>query len=171
VYIQATTNKEKKVKIAASFLSSTANKWFIGAHLSSPFVMFDMFINVFKTRFTQRDNDYQLRIKVETITQEGCSPLEYTVEFQIILTDISEERTDMVWAHYYFEHGLDKRIQCQVRPLFIKNDTISNMAEKAQHCYEFQQHWQADNPRTPVSHNRTNVTSLPIQIRMPKSHP
>ena len=82
------TDKKEKIEIAASFLSSTADKWFIGARLSSPFTTFDMFINVFKTRFTQGDDDHQLHIKIETITQVGCSPLEYMAEFQMILTDM-----------------------------------------------------------------------------------
>ena len=52
-YVRAVTDEEERIEIAASFLSSTADKWFIGAHLSSPFITFDAFIEAFKTRFTQ----------------------------------------------------------------------------------------------------------------------
>ena len=146
-YVRA-AEEDDKVDIAVSFLSETAEQWFIAKYSSlDTLPSFDDFIKEFKKRFTRADDARQLRITIETITQGTRSVLEYAAEFQTILSQIGEDKVDMVWARRHFERGLHYNIQRDLAAHFDPKDSIDEMATRAQRSYEILGRLKAENPR------------------------
>jgi Ty3 transposon capsid-like protein len=133
--VRSSNDESEIVEVAAGYVTGTAEKWFIGKYATGTLPTFKDFIAAFKARFTRGDDERQLRIQIETITQGNRSPLDYAADFEMILTEIGVGKYDEVWAKHHFERGLDNRIQYQVGPQFTAADTIDDMATRAQRSY------------------------------------
>jgi len=103
-YIQESTDEEEKVETAASFLTGTAELWFMAKYASATQLpIFDEFIQAFKACFTRGDDAHQLCLSIENMTQGSHSVLEYHAEFQTVISQIGEDVVDMDWARLHFE--------------------------------------------------------------------
>ena len=111
-HVRASTDEEEKVETAASFLTGTAELWFMVKYVSgAQLPTFDEFIQALKARFTRADDARQLRLSIENMTQGSRSVLEYHAEFQTVISQIGEDVVDMDWACLHFERGLTASIR------------------------------------------------------------
>lgn len=155
-YLRDVEDPAEKTEKAATYLTETAEQWFIAKYARlDPLPNFDDFLPAFKARFTRADDERQLRKRIESITQGTRSAVDYGTEFQTLMTEIGEDKVDMVWAKQHFERGLERRIQYSVVPHFTDEDTIDSMIDKAQRSFEFHQRMRLENPSKPPPVNRS----------------
>jgi hypothetical protein len=86
-YVDDTPDEARKIKVAGSFLTETAELWYITTIRSrtSMLATFAAFIDAFKKHFSRADEPHILRDQLQQMTQEDRNVIDYLVEFKIIV--------------------------------------------------------------------------------------
>jgi len=135
-HVRASTDEEEKAETAASFLTGTAELWFMAKYASAAQLpTFDEFIQAFKARFTRADDAHQLCLSIEIMTQGSRSVLEYHAEFQTVISRIGEDVVDMDWARLHFERGLTTSIRRHVAINGHPTDSLNDLATLGQRVF------------------------------------
>jgi len=147
-HVRASTDEEEKMETAASFLTGTAELWFMAKYaLAARLPTFDEFMQVFKVRFTRVDDARQLRLSIESMTEGSRSVLEYHAEFQTVFSQIGEDIVDMDWAPLHFERGLTASIRQHVAINGHPTDSLDDLATLGQRVFDVNRQLAKENPR------------------------
>jgi Ty3 transposon capsid-like protein len=106
-YVCEADSNDRKIEIASSFLTETAELWFIAIYGSANTLpKFDEFITAFKKHFSRADDARELRYKIETTLKQGNSRSVqvFYAEFIMVLAQLGTYDKD--WDRDHFEMGL-----------------------------------------------------------------
>ena len=127
---------ERQTMIAASYLSGTAEQWFITNYADEPTMpTLPVFLDAFQKHFTRSDDRRYLHQAVEAIQQGTQTVTEYSNQFKALVSSLGRKDDDE-WAKIHFERGLDSKIQRAVAQNFTEEDTLRTMTQKAQRAAE-----------------------------------
>jgi Ty3 transposon capsid-like protein len=89
-YVRETDSDDWKIEIASSFLTETAELWFLAVYGSAATLpKFDEFITAFKKHFSRADDTRELRHKIETMKQGDLRPvLSFYADFITVLAQL-----------------------------------------------------------------------------------
>ena len=136
-YVDDTPNESRKIKVAGSFLTETAELWYITSIRSrTPMIAtFAEFITTFKAHFSRADEPHILRDQLQQMTQGDRNVIDYLAEFETVVAQIGASG-DMVWIKSCFERGLDDEIQRKISHTIRPEDTLQDIARAAQRAHE-----------------------------------
>ena len=146
-HVRAFTDKEDKVETAASFLTCTAELWFMEKYISdTQLPTIDEFIQAFKACFTHGDDACQLCLSIENMIQGLRSVLKYNTEFQTVISQIDKDIIDMDWAHFHFERGLTVSMRRHVTIKSHSIDSLDDLAILGQHVFNVNRQLAKESP-------------------------
>jgi uncharacterized protein YuzE len=136
-YVDDTPDEARKIKVAGSFLTETAELWYITTIRSCTPMLptFAAFILAFKKHFSRADEPHILRDQLQQMSQGDRNVIDYLAEFETVVAQIGPSG-DQVWIKSCFERGLDDEIQRMISHTIKAEDTLANIATAAQRAYE-----------------------------------
>ena len=136
-YVDDTENESRKIKVAGSFLTETAELWYITSIRSRvPMIAtFAEFIAAFKAHFSRADEPHILRDQLQRMVQGDRNVIDYLAEFETIVAQIGPSG-DKIWIKSCFERGLDDDIQRLISHTIRPEDTLADIARAAQRAHE-----------------------------------
>jgi hypothetical protein len=135
-YVEDVATDAKKVKIAGSLLTETAEMWYNASiRNANPLPTFAEFVIAFRSRFSRSDEPHILRAQLKAVRQGDRNVLDYHAEFATIMAQIGPELDVTGTKGLFVRHSIrevQERIAHTIRP----TDTLDDIVISAQRAYE-----------------------------------